>query len=98
MDPGSDERKTVRVNIFNQPYSLLTSGDPFEVEEAARKVDDLMREYARASNVDTARAAVLACLDLASQIRNLQHDLAELKDRVDAKTRELNIMLDRVIE
>ncbi len=96
--PPSGERKTVRVEIFNQPYSLLTSGDPAQVEEAARKVDDLMREYSRAMNVDTARAAVLACLDLASQIQSLQRELASLKARVDAKTRELNGLLDRVIE
>ena len=97
MEPQG-ERKTVRVQILNQPYSLLTSGDPGLVEEAARKVDDLMREYSRAMNVDTARAAVLACLDLASQIQALQSELNRLKEHVDAKTRELNGMLDRVIE
>ncbi len=98
MPPESEDRKTVRVNIFNQPYSLLASGDPAQVEEAAHKVDDLMREYARAMNVETARAAVLACLDLASQIQALQRELAALKERVDAKTKELNVLLDRVIE
>ena len=97
MQP-SDERKTVRVNIFNQTYSLLASGDPSKVEEAARKVDQLMHEYARAMNVDTARAAVLACLDLASQIQSLQGELSDLREHIDAKTRELNSLLDRVIE
>ncbi len=98
MPPESEDRKTVRVNIFNQTYSLLASGDPAQVEEAARKVDDLMREYAKAMNVDTARAAVLSCLDLASQIQALQRELSALKERVDAKTRELNVLLDRAIE
>jgi len=97
MQP-SGERKTVRVNILNQQYSLVTSGPPSEVEEAARKVDDLMREYSRALNVDTTRAAVLSCLDLASQIQSLQRELAQLKERVDAKTRELNVMLAKAIE
>jgi cell division protein ZapA (FtsZ GTPase activity inhibitor) len=97
MQPAG-ERKTVRVNILNQQYSLVTSGPASEVEEAARKVDDLMREYSRALNVDTARAAVLSCLDLASQIQSLQRELANLKERVDAKTRELNVMLAKAIE
>jgi cell division protein ZapA (FtsZ GTPase activity inhibitor) len=97
MQPAG-ERKTVRVNIFNQQYSLVTSGDPSQVEEAARKVDDLMREYSRTANLDTTRAAVLACLDLASQIQSLQREVAEIKERVDVKTRELNVLLDQVID
>jgi cell division protein ZapA (FtsZ GTPase activity inhibitor) len=96
--PPSGERKTVRVNILNQQYSLTTSGDPSDVEEAARKVDDLMRDYSRAANLDTTRAAVLACLDLASQIQALQREVAGIKERVDVKTRELNILLDQVID
>ncbi len=94
----SGERKTVRVNIFNQPYSLVTPGDPALVEAAAHIVDDLMREYSRAANLDTTRAAVLACLDLASQIQSLQREVAEIKERVDVKTRHLNVLLDQVIE
>jgi cell division protein ZapA (FtsZ GTPase activity inhibitor) len=96
MGPPGD-RKTVRVNIYNQPYTLVASGDPAEVEEAARKVDALMHEYARALNVDTARAAVLACLDLAAHIQALEREVAGMKSRVDSKTRHLNDLLDRAI-
>ena len=35
MDSGTD-RKTVRVTIYNQPYTLAVSGDPGEVEALAR--------------------------------------------------------------
>jgi cell division protein ZapA (FtsZ GTPase activity inhibitor) len=96
MGPPGD-RKTVRVNIYNQPYTLVASGDPAEVEDAARKVDTLMHEYARALNVDTARAAVLACLDLAANVQTLERQVAEMKRRFDSKTRELNELLDRAI-
>ena len=91
------ERKTVRVNIYNQPYTLVASGDPSEVEEAARKVDSLMHEYARALNVDTARAAVLACLELADRVQTLEREVADMKRRADSKVRELNQLLDRAI-
>jgi cell division protein ZapA (FtsZ GTPase activity inhibitor) len=97
MQP-SEEKKAVRVNIFNQAYSLVTSGDPAQVEEAARQVDQLMHNYAKALNVDIARAAVLACMDLASQVQSLQVEMSHLKERVDAKTRELNGLLDRVMD
>ena len=49
-------------------------------------------------NVDTARAAVLACLDLASQIQFLEGELAHFREHVDARTREINSLLDSVIE
>ncbi len=93
--PG--ERKTVRVNIYNQPYTLVASGDPREVEQAARTVDTLRHEYARALNVDTARAAVLACLELADRVQALEREVAEMKGRVDAKLRDLNQLLDDAI-
>jgi len=98
MDPAPAEKQPVRVSIFNQSFTILTSADPAEVEALAQVVDELMRTYARAGNVDTTRAAVLACLHLADQIRGIERDLAALKDRVDAKSREFSVLLDQVIE
>ena len=42
MSPAGPEKKAVRLNIFNQTYSLLVSGDPAEMERAADEVDELM--------------------------------------------------------
>jgi cell division protein ZapA len=98
MESAPAEKTPVRVSIFNQNYTLLAAGDPREVEEIAHIVDELMVQYARAGNVDTARTAVLACLHLADQLRTLERDLAALKDRVAAKSRQLTVLLDQVIE
>ena len=93
------ERKTVRVTIFNQTYSVAATSEPGEVEELAHSVDELMTEIAqRAGNMDAQRIAVLACLHLADRLRTMEHELAALKERVDLKTRRLTILLDRAID
>ena len=97
MDDGS-ARKPVRVTIFNQTYSLIASDEPGQVEELAHSVDQLMHEVAvKAGNVDTARTAVLTCLHLADQKRNLEKEIEQLKQRVEAKARQFSVRLDEVL-
>jgi cell division protein ZapA len=98
MDPAS-ERKTVRVTIYNQPYTLAISGDPADVESLAHSVDELMLEIAQsAGNVDAAQVGVLACLHLADRLRNMERDFTELKNRVGEKSRQFSIVLDAAMK
>ena len=93
------ERKTVRVTIFNQTYTMADTGSTGEVEALAHRVDELMTSVAqRAGNMDAQRIAVLACLHLADRLRNMERELASLKERVDGKSRELSILLDQAID
>jgi cell division protein ZapA len=90
------ERKPVRVTIFNQTFSLAANGEPGEIESLAHSVDELMTSIAQsAGNMDSNRIAVLTCLHLADQLRSIERDLAALKGRVDEKTREFSLMLDK---
>jgi cell division protein ZapA len=99
MDPATaPEKKPVRVNIFNQNITIVTADDPGEVERLAHMVDELMHAVAKTGNVDTVRAAVLACLHLADRLSAIERDLEQLRARVDAKSREFSSLLDRVIE
>jgi cell division protein ZapA len=78
------ERKSVRVTIYNQPYTLGVAGDPAEVETLAQTVDNLMMGIAqRAGNIDSTKVAVLACLELADRLRD-----------VERKSQEFTILLD----
>jgi cell division protein ZapA len=98
MDPAS-ERKSVRVTIFNQPYTLAVNGETAEVEALAHSVDELMMDIAqRAGNVDGARVAVLACLHLADRLRGIEAELAELKNRVGEKSRQFSLVLDAAMK
>ncbi|MGA3204707.1 MAG: cell division protein ZapA [Bryobacteraceae bacterium] len=94
----SVERKTVRVTIFNQTYSLAATDEEGEVEALAHSIDELMTSIAlRAGNVDANRVAVLACLHLADRLRSMERELGELKDRVEQKSRQFSVLLDQAI-
>lgn len=92
------ERKTVRVTIFHQQYTLAATDQEGEIESLAEEVDELMIEIAkRAGNVDTNRVAVLACLELADRLRSAERDRSGLQARVNGKTREFATMLDAAL-
>ena len=97
MEPGTD-KQSVRVTILSRPYTLRTTGDPVEVEKLAAGVDELMLAIAsKAPNADSTHIAVLACLHLADRLRDLEHDLAALKARIDRKSTEFAGMLEQLI-
>lgn len=90
-------KQTVRVTIFNQPYTLRTAGDPRETEAVARAVDQIMRTIAaQTGSPDSTRAAVLACMHLADQLQGIQKDLDSLRRRVAEKAVALQHLLDEV--
>jgi cell division protein ZapA len=96
MDTPDAPKEIVRVAIFNQTYSVSTSGDPRDTEELAQEIDELMSAIARrAGNLDSTRTAVLACLHLADRLRTAERQLAMLRDSVDHKSRDLGSLLDQ---
>jgi cell division protein ZapA len=75
-------RQPVRVQIFNQSYSLLVDGDPGEVQEIAHQVDELVASIAsRTSSSDSTKVAVLACLHLADKLRTAEKQLQLFEDK-----------------
>lgn len=75
-------RQPVRVQIFNQSYSLLVDSDPREVQEIAHQVDELMASIAnRTSSSDSTRVAVLTCLHLADKLRAAEKQLQLFEDK-----------------
>ena len=91
-----DTKKVVRVTIFNQNYTVASSGNPSETESLAREIDDLMSSIARrAGNLDSTRTAVLACLHLADKLRTAELELESLKHSISHKSRDFALMLDQ---
>jgi cell division protein ZapA len=93
------DRKTVQVTIFHQTYTLRVADNEREVQELADTVDQLMSAIAaRSATADSLRVAVLACLHLADRLRTIERDFSDLKQRVDSKSEQFRLLLDRVIE
>jgi cell division protein ZapA len=98
MERADPPKQTVRVTIFNQSYTLSTSGDPKSTELLAHEVDELMSTIARrAGNLDSARTAVLACLHLADRLRSVEQQLEALKASVEHRTKDFALLLDEVL-
>jgi cell division protein ZapA len=96
METPDAAKQVVRVTIFNQTYSLSTSGDPEETVALAHEIDELMSNIARrAGNLDSARTAVLACLHLADRLRTAERQLGALRHSVNDKTRDFALLLDK---
>jgi cell division protein ZapA len=88
-------KQPVRVQIFNQTYSLLVDGDPREAQEIAAQVDDLVASIAsRTSSSDSTRVAVLACLHLADKLRAAEKQLQLYED----KSERIAILLEEALD
>lgn len=98
METADANKRTVRVSIFNQTYTVSTAEDEREIEALAQQVDELMSSIARrAGNLDTARTAVLACLHLADRLRSVERQLEALRDGITHKTRDFVLLLDQAV-
>ena len=88
MQPIS--KQSVKVTIFGQHYNLRASGEAGEIEELASMVDDLMISIASQTGTsDPSRAAVLACLHLADQLKGAQQEINGIRDRANDRSRQL---------
>jgi cell division protein ZapA len=93
------DKQTVQVTIFHQTYTLRSSGDEREIQELADSVDQIMSAIAaKSASADSLRVAVLACLHLADRLRTLERELAQLRQRVDQKSEQFRLLLDRAIQ
>jgi len=87
-------RQSVRVHIFNQSYSLLTEGDPAELQAIAHQIDELMTSIAsRTQSGDSAHIAVLTCLHLADKLRAAESKLASY----ERKSEQISELLEAAL-
>ena len=87
-------RQSVRVQIFHQSYTLLTEGDPAELQAVAQQIDELMTSIAgRTHSGDSAQIAVLAWLHLADKLRAAETKLASY----ERKSEQISEMLEEAL-
>ena len=96
MQPGSVEKKPVRITVCGQTFTVLTPGDPAEILQLAAEIDETMtRIAARSGQDDSMRAAILTCMHLADRARTLERELEDIRRRIGDKARRIAEILDR---
>ena len=89
---------TTQVEIFGEVYSVRGSDENGHLQELASLVDRKMREVAERVKGDTARIAILAALNLADELFQIQNrqegERVEIREKVAALTEELTHALE----
>jgi cell division protein ZapA len=89
---------TTPVEIFGEVYHVRGSDENGYLQSLADLVDRKMREVARQAKGDTARIAILAALNLADELFQLQSrqegERIEIREKVAALSEELTQALE----
>ena len=87
-----------QVEIFGEVYNVRGSDENGHLQELATLVDRRMREVAERVKGDTARIAILAALNLADELFQIQNrqegERVEIREKVAALTEELTHALE----
>jgi cell division protein ZapA len=96
-DPASSP--TIKVEIYDQSYTVRSDGDPEYLKELADYVDRRMREISSGTlTVDSRKVAILAALYIADELHQLRkaHDQAD--EQLANRSAECSELLDRLLK
>lgn len=104
--PADGQKRTYKVRIFNQTYSIVSSASEAEFRLIADQVDHLMHTIAsRSGSADGVRAAVMAAMHLADRLRQAEKrlesvytDQREALEQVGEQTDYLERLLRETLE
>ena len=91
--------QTIRVEIYNQTYSIRSDGDNEYIQDLAQYVDSKMREISSGTmTVDSLKVAILAALHIADEYYQLKSSQAQSDAQLAARSSECSDMLDRILK
>ena len=94
-----DNEQTIRVEIYNQTYSIRSDGDNDYILKLAEYVDRKMREISSGTfTVDSLKVAILAALHIADEYHQLQNAQHQSDMQLASRSAECAEMLDRVLK
>jgi len=95
---GTSE-STIRVEIYNQTYSIRSDGDNEYILRLAEYVDRKMREISSGTmTVDSLKVAILAALHIADELHQTQNSQAQSDAQLASRSAECTALLDRVLK
>lgn len=90
---------TVRVEIYNQTYTIRSDGDTEYIIQLAEFVDSRMREISSGTmTVDSLKVAILAALHIADELHRLKHLHEQADSQLAARSGECAEMLDKLLK
>jgi len=91
--------QTIKVEIYNQTYSIRSDGDNEYILDLAEYVDSKMREISSGTlTVDSLKVAILAALHIADEFYQLKHAQAQTDAQLALRSSECSVMLDRILK
>jgi cell division protein ZapA len=91
--------QTIRVEIYNQTYSIRSDGDNEYILELAEYVDRKMREISSGTlTVDSLKVAILAALHIADEFYQLKYSQAQSDAQLASRSAECSELLDRFLK
>ncbi len=90
---------SIRVEIYNQTYSIRSDGDGEYIMRLADFVDQRMREIASGTlTVDSLKVAILAALHIADELHRLKNVHEQADQQLASRSAECAEMLDRLLK
>jgi cell division protein ZapA len=90
---------TIKVEIYDQAYTVRSDGDPEYLKGLAEYVDQRMREISSGTlTVDSRKVAILAALYIADELHQLKKLHEQADEQLATRSAECSEMLDRLLK
>src|SRR6185436_3180633 len=90
---------TIKVEIYDQAYTVRSDGDPEYLKQLAEYVDQRMREISSGTlTVDSRKVAILAALYIADELHQLRKIHEQADEQLATRSAECSEMLDRLLK
>src|ERR1043165_5471306 len=91
--------ETIRVEIYDQSYTVRSDGDPDYLKQLAEYVDQRMREISSGTlTVDSRKVAILAALYIADELHQLRKRHEQADEQLASRSAECSELLDRLLK
>ena len=99
METTTTAAPTIRVEIYNQTYSIRSDGDSEYLMQLADFVDSRMREISSGTlTVDSLKVAILAALHIADELHRLKQTHEQADAQLATRSAECAEMLDKLLK
>ena len=90
---------TIKVEIYDQAYTVRSDGDPEYLKQLAQYVDRRMREISSGTlTVDSRKVAILAALYIADELHQLRMQHEQADEQLATRSVECSELLDRLLK